>query len=48
MRLTMVYGALYEAYHGLWSYIRGLSGFKELYMRHTMVYGAVYEAYHGL
>ena len=41
----MVYGAVFEAYHGLWSCIRGLPWFMVLYMMLTMVYGAVYEAY---
>ena len=44
----MVYGARYEAYHGLWSYIRGLPWLMAKYMRLTFVYGAVNEAYHGL
>ena len=46
-RPTLLYGAVNEAYHGLWSCVRGLSCFMELYMRLTMFYGAVYEAYHG-
>ena len=41
LRLTMVYGALYEAYHGLWSYIRGLPWLMVLYMRLIMVNEAI-------
>ena len=48
MRLTLVYGAVKGAYHGLWSCIRGLSWLMVLYMRLTFVYGAVNEAYHDL
>ena len=47
MRLIMVYGAVFEAYRGLWSFIRGLPLFMELYKSLAMVNGAVYEAYHG-
>ena len=46
MRLTMVNGAVYENYHGLWSCILGLPLFMELYIRLTMVNDAAYEVYH--
>ena len=48
MRLTFVYGAVNEAYHGSGSCIRGLPWSMVLYVRLTMVYGAVYEDYHGI
>ena len=47
MRLTTVYGAVYDAYLGLCSCKRGLPWFMELYTRLIMVNGVVYEAYHG-
>ena len=40
----MLYGAVYEAYHGLLSCISGLPWLVVQYTRLTMLYGAVYEA----